>query len=96
MFDGRYKFSRYFAPLQHNTPETLEQLTAVNDLELFDHANDPDETVNLAADIETNSSLVMTMNTKLNEIIAQEVGVDDGSFLGLDTITEFGFDKVDI
>jgi len=96
VFDGRYKFSRYFAPLQHNTPETMEQLTAVNDLELFDHASDPGETVNLAAEIETNSSLVMTMNTKLNAIIAEEVGVDDGSFLGLDHITEFGFDKVDI
>ncbi|MGY8996359.1 MAG: sulfatase-like hydrolase/transferase [Alphaproteobacteria bacterium] len=96
VFDGRYKFSRYFAPLQHNTPKTMEQLTAVNDLELFDHTNDPGETVNLAADVETNSELVMTMNTKLNTIIEDEAGIDDGSFLGLETVTEFGFSKVDI
>ena len=26
VFDGRYKFSRYFSPLQHNRPETMEQI----------------------------------------------------------------------
>ncbi len=24
--DGRYRFSRYFSPLQHNLPETMDDL----------------------------------------------------------------------
>jgi hypothetical protein len=38
----------------------------------------------------------MTMNGKLNTIIEEEVGVDDGSSLGLKAETEFGFSKIDI
>ena len=53
IFDGRYKFSRYFAPLQHNRPETMEQILQFNDLELFDLASDPKESINLAADRRT-------------------------------------------
>jgi arylsulfatase A-like enzyme len=33
-FDGRYRFSRYFSPLDFNTPTTYETLIAKNDLEL--------------------------------------------------------------
>lgn len=96
VFDGRYKFSRYFAPLQHNKPQTMEQLTSRNDLELFDHRDDPNETANLATDVERSHDLIMAMNGKLNAIIEEEVGVDDGSLLGLSVETEYGFSKVDI
>lgn len=81
VFDGRYRFSRYFAPIAFNTPETFEELTANNDLELYDLQNDPDETDNLAMDPRANGDLIMAMNAKLNGRIAEEVGVDDGSFL---------------
>ncbi len=36
VFDGRYRFSRYFAPLQFDTPNTYEDLVNKNDLELYD------------------------------------------------------------
>ena len=51
-FDGRYKFSRYYAPDNFNTPTTFEELVGNNDLELFDLERDPDEMVNLAVDTE--------------------------------------------
>ena len=35
-FDGRYRFTRYFAPLDHNSPATLDELFKWNDVELFD------------------------------------------------------------
>ncbi len=95
-FDGRYKFSRYFSPLEFNKPETIEQLTKVNDLELFDHKTDPNEVVNLAADVEKNKDLILAMNAKLNAIIASEIGEEDGSFLGLNVDTDYAFDKADI
>ena len=96
VYDGRYKFNRYYSTLQHNRPETFEELTAANDLELFDHENDPHEMVNLAADPATNEKLVMEMNAKLNKIVDEEVGVDDGSSLHLKAETEYAFNKVDI
>ena len=79
--DGRYRFSRYFSPLQHNLPQTMEQLLEYNDVELFDLQTDPHEMRNLAVDTKTNGELLVAMNQKLNEIIATEVGDDDGSFL---------------
>ena len=36
------------------------------------------------------------MNAKLNAIIAEEVGAEDGSFLGLAVDTDYAFDKVDV
>ena len=96
VFDGRYKFSRYFSSLEFNRPETIEQLTNVNDLELFDHKTDPNEVVNLAADHQKNKDLILAMNAKLNTIIDEEIGAEDGSFLGLDVDTEYAFDKVNI
>ncbi len=96
IFDGRYKFTRYFSSVQFNKPETLEQLTEVNDLELFDLETDPTEVVNLAADLEKNRDLVLAMNAKLNAIIAEEIGAEDGSFLGLGVDTDYAFDKVDV
>lgn len=81
--DERYKFSRYFSFRGFNTPATLEELRAKNDLELYDLRNDPDEIVNLAYDFDRNRDLIATMNAKLNALIAREIGVDDGSFLPL-------------
>ena len=47
VFDGRYRFSRYFSPLNFNTPTTYENLVAHNDLELYDLQEDPEEINNL-------------------------------------------------
>ena len=81
VWDGHYRFSRYFSPLHFNTPASFEELIAQNDLELFDLQNDPEEMNNLAMDPKKNGQLIMAMNQVMNERIAQEVGVDDGSFL---------------
>jgi len=83
VFDGRYRFSRYFSPLAFNTPTTYEQLLAGNDLELYDLQNDLEEVDNLATNPKANADLIMAMNAKLNGRIAEEVGDDDGSFLPL-------------
>jgi arylsulfatase A-like enzyme len=76
VFDGRYRFSRYFSPLQFNTPTTLETLFAQNDVELYDLASDPGEVRNLAVDRQRNGELLLAMNDKLNQAIANEVGDD--------------------
>ncbi len=76
--DGRYKFTRYFSPLQHNTPVSIEDLYRYNDVELFDLRNDPGEMQNLAAAHQDDAELVMTMNAKLSTLIAEEIGADNG------------------
>jgi arylsulfatase A-like enzyme len=81
VFDGRYKFARYYAPDDFNTPETLEALLAHNEIELFDLHSDPDELHNLGVDVESNKALILHMNALLNRMIAREVGTNDGSFL---------------
>lgn len=81
VYDGRHKFARYYAPNQFNTPDTLEDLLANNEIELFDLVNDPDEVDNLGIDHETNRDTIMRMNALLNEMITSEVGMNDGSFL---------------
>jgi len=83
VFDGRYRFSRYFSPLDFNTPTTYEALVAHNDLELYDLEKDPEEVDNLAVKGKAASEVVMAMNDKLNARIAEEVGADDGLFLPL-------------
>lgn len=80
-FDGRYKFSRYYAPDNFNTPTTLDELVGNNDLELFDLERDPDEMVNLAVDTSANRELILRQNELLNRLIAREVGDNNGSFL---------------
>jgi arylsulfatase A-like enzyme len=80
-FDGRYRFSRYFSPLEFNTPTTYESLIAKNDLELYDLQEDAEEVRNLASDPKVNGDLIMAMNAKLNGRIAEEVGDDNGSFV---------------
>jgi arylsulfatase A-like enzyme len=81
VFDGRYRFSRYFSPLDFNTPTTYEGLIARNDLELYDLQEDPEEVNNLAMTPKAHGDLVMAMNAKLNGRIAEEVSDDSGSFL---------------
>ena len=81
VFDGRYKFARYYAPDNFNTPTTLEALLAHNEIELFDLKTDPDEVKNLGVETEANKDLIMRMNALLNRMIAKEVGVNDGGFL---------------
>lgn len=81
VFDGRYRFSRYFSPVAFNTPKTMEELLAKNDLEVYDLEADPDEMTNLALDPKKNGDLILALNQVTNERIADEVGVDDGSFL---------------
>ena len=79
--DERYKFSRYFSFKEFNTPKTLEELKAKNDLELYDLQADPQELNNLAYDFDQNKDLIWKMNLKLNALIEREIGKDDGSFL---------------
>ncbi len=81
IFDGRYKFNRYFNMESHNRPTTMEQIFQVNDVELFDHKTDPHEVNNLAMDKNKHGEIIMAMNEKLNKVIEDEVGDDDGSYL---------------
>jgi arylsulfatase A-like enzyme len=80
-FDGRYKYARYYAPAAFNTPTTLEQILGYNDFELFDLKNDPHETKNLAVEAHKHKATILRMNALLNDLIAREVGVNDGLFL---------------
>jgi arylsulfatase len=78
VFDGRYKFSRYFAPVDRNKPDNLAELYKANDVELFDLQTDRSETANLAVDREKNADLIATMSGKLEALIKAEIGQDDG------------------
>ena len=82
IFDGRYRFSRYFSPLRFNRPTTYEALVADNDLEAYDLQEDPQEIHNVAQDSRA-KDLIMALNASLNARIDEEVGVDDGKFLPL-------------
>jgi arylsulfatase A-like enzyme len=81
MFDGRYRFVRYFSPRQHNTPGSLEALFHMNDVELFDVEADPLERNNLAVQRDKYAELIEAMNQKLNKLVAREVGEDVGQML---------------
>ncbi len=81
IYDGRYKFARYFAPSQHHTPETWEDLTRYNDLELYDVLSDPDEIDNLAFHPDRHKKLILDMNGRLNAAMKKEIPVDEGQSL---------------
>jgi arylsulfatase A-like enzyme len=83
VFDGRYRFSRYFSPIHFNHPTTYEALVANNDLEFYDLQEDPEETRNLAQDGTAKGEPITALNEKLNARIDEEVGDDDGRFLPL-------------
>jgi len=81
VYDGRYKLSRYFSPEEHHLPRSLEELLALNDVELFDLESDPAETENLALQKRAQGELLLAMNDKLNALIEAEVGEDAGQML---------------
>ncbi|MBI1198350.1 MAG: sulfatase-like hydrolase/transferase [Phenylobacterium sp.] len=76
--DGRWKFARYFAPAQHHTPKDWETLNRLNDLELYDTQADPHEITNLAYDPAQRKN-VLRLNAMVTDLIAREIGRDDGS-----------------
>ncbi len=82
VFDGRYKYSRYFSPKQHNQPRTMEGIFKLNDVELFDLEADAEEMKNLSTAPKKNGDLLLAMNDKMNALIDAEIGVpDDGRSL---------------
>jgi arylsulfatase len=95
VFDGRYKLTRYFSPLDHNHPRTIEQLFAWNDVELFDLEQDPSETTNLAID-PAHRDLVAAMGAKLERAIQAEIGDDDGRELPDLPLVTWTIDRVDL
>jgi hypothetical protein len=50
-------------------------------VQLFDLKDDPDEVRNLALDREKNGETILRLNGLLNDLMAREVGVNDGKFL---------------
>jgi len=80
--DGRYKYSRYFAPTQHHIPDTVEEARELNDLELFDLADDPDEMTNLAAQGTDHDDLLAELNHRMSALVREEIGAaEDGRYL---------------
>ena len=95
-FDGRYKFTRYFAPGERNSPKSLEDLYQHNDVELFDLQTDPDEVRNLAIIQKANAKLIMTMSEKLEAVIKAEIGKDDGREMPNIPTVDWTIEKVDL
>ncbi|MER7930180.1 sulfatase-like hydrolase/transferase [Streptomyces sp. NPDC096057] len=73
--DHRYTFGRYFSPLAPNRPSSTQALFAQNDVVLYDRAEDPHETRNLAAD-PAHRELVDRYRARLEDLIDQEIGTD--------------------
>lgn len=96
VFDGRHKFTRYFAPLERHRPRDLDELYRRNDVELFDLRRDPGETINLAAQKGANAELVMAMSAKLEAMIEAEIGVDDGREMPPVDGIDWAIDRIDL
>ncbi len=96
VFDGRHKFTRYFSPLERNSPKTLDALYAANDVELFDLQSDPKEMTNLAAKQGENAELVAAMSAKLEAAIKAEIGVDDGREMPEVEGIDWRIDRIDL
>ena len=95
-FDGRYRFTRYCAPIDRNSPTTIDELFKWNDVELYDLEKDPGEMNNLAMDRQANGALLMTLNGKLEALIKAEIGKDDGREMPDIPNIAWGLDKVDL
>jgi hypothetical protein len=52
-----------------------------NDVQLFDLQSDPEEIHNLALEPEHNRETILRLNALLNDLIAKEVGANDGELL---------------
>jgi arylsulfatase len=78
VFDGRYKFARYFRPRDHHLPRDFDTLVRRNDLELYDTQADPHELDNLAAKPDAHRETLLRLNAKTNALIEREIGTDDG------------------
>ena len=80
--NGRYKFNRYFAPTQHHIPDSVQEARELNDLELFDLAEDPHEMTNLAAQGADHDDLIAELNQTMSPLLREEVGsAEDGRYL---------------
>lgn len=95
-FDGRYKFARYFSPVERNSPRSVDELFANNDVELFDLAKDPFEAQNLAVNRKENADLLSTMNAKLEKVIKDEIGTDDGREMPNIPTVDWTIDRPDL
>lgn len=96
VFDGRYKFTRYFAPVDRHRPGSLDELYRLNDVELFDLQADPGEMNNLAAHRTRNAELIQRMSAKLEAIIEKEIGVDDGREMPRFEGVDWSIDSIDL
>src|SRR5690606_21340951 len=81
LYDGRYRFGRYFRPDQHHRPRDWETLVAHNDLELYYMEADPSALDNLAQRPERHRELILSLNGRLDALIEREAGADDGSYM---------------
>jgi arylsulfatase A-like enzyme len=79
IYDGRYKFGRYFSPVEHHMPRDWNTLITNNDLELYDTQTDPNEMNNLAYNPGAYKDLILRLNAQLNDVIEIEIGSDDGA-----------------
>ncbi|MFB9128851.1 arylsulfatase [Paraburkholderia dipogonis] len=77
VYDGRYRFSRYFSLMDFNLPRNVDELFAHNDVELYDLESDPHELRNLALERRHHEGLLLAMNEKLNLLIDAEIGKDN-------------------
>lgn len=64
--------------MARNSPKNIDDLFRNNDVELFDLSKDPGEMNNLAVVKGENPDLVLSMSAKLEKVIKDEIGIDDG------------------